>query len=373
MRIEAEHGLSSFAGSGIIARLVLKEVQLKNPRPLRVPTRCVAVIGAGVSGLVSARTLQDHEFSVTVFEKSHGPGGRTATRRADPGLSFDHGAQYFTAAESHFKAFVDECVQQGIVAEWTGLIVKIDGTKVESKTHHPVRYVGVPAMTAMASHLADELTIHRSARIVELTRGENGWELTDANGRTYRDYDYVIVSLPAPQSTLLLGDHALAQEVSAIPMTPCWAVLAAFESRIDVPWDGAFIHGSPLAWVARNSSKPGRNPAIDCWVLHASPDWSCATLEHPREAVAVELLSAFAQAVSLQLPPTIHVDAHRWLHSATPMPLDRLVLFDPDSGIAVCGDWLAGGRVEGAFRSGVAAAENILRYVGIPANDSIRE
>jgi len=81
-------------------------------------------------------------------------------------------------------------------------------------------------------------------------------------------------------------------------------------------------------------------------VLHASTDWSGATLEHPREAVAVELLSAFAQEVSLQLPPTIHVDAHRWRYNATPMSLDRLVLFDPNFGIAVCGDWRAGGRVE---------------------------
>jgi len=353
--------------------MILREVQVKNPRPPRIPIRRIAVIGAGVSGLVSARTLQDQEFSVTVFEKSHGPGGRTATRRADPGLSFDHGAQYFTAREAHFKAFIEECVRHGIVAEWTGLIVQIDGKKVESKTEHPVRYVGVPAMTAIATHLADELTIHRETRIVELTRVENGWELTDTNGHTYRDYDYVIVSLPAPQTTLLLGDHVLAQEVSAISMTPCWAVLAAFERRIDVLWDGAFIHGSPLAWVARNSSKPGRNPAIDCWVLHASSDWSCANPEHTREAVAVELLSAFAQTVPLSLPPTIHIDAHRWLHSATPMSLDRLALFDPNSGIAVCGDWLAGGRVEGAFRSGFAAAENILRQAGILSNDSIKE
>jgi len=90
--------------------MVLKELRVKNPR--------VAVIAAGVSRLVSARTLQDHKFSVTVFEKSHGAGGRTATRRADPGLSFDHGAQYFSAPEPHFKAFIEKCVhQQGIVAE----------------------------------------------------------------------------------------------------------------------------------------------------------------------------------------------------------------------------------------------------------------
>lgn len=62
----------------------------------------IAVIGAGVSGLIAARTLQEHGFEATVFEKSRGLGGRVATRRSELGLSFDHGAQYFTVHDPHF-------------------------------------------------------------------------------------------------------------------------------------------------------------------------------------------------------------------------------------------------------------------------------
>jgi len=80
-----------------------------------------------------------------------------------------------------------------------------------------------------------------------------------------------------------------------------------------------------------------------------------------------------AWTVPLQLPGTIYIDAHGWQHSAISELLNRLVRFDPNSGIAVCGDWLAGARFEGAFRSGFAAAENILRQVGILSNDSIKE
>jgi predicted NAD/FAD-dependent oxidoreductase len=55
----------------------------------------VAVIGAGLSGLVAARPLVDHGHRVQVVEKARDPGGRMATRRTDS-YAFGHGAQYFT-------------------------------------------------------------------------------------------------------------------------------------------------------------------------------------------------------------------------------------------------------------------------------------
>jgi renalase len=329
----------------------------------------VAVIGAGISGLISARTLHDFGFEVTVFEKSRGLGGRTATRRADPGLSFDHGAQYFTARDPHFVRQVEAWLEQKIVVEWTGRIVSIDGAKVGPKTDQPHRYVGVPGMKAIARHLSADLRVRLETRIVRLQSVEKGWQVTDAAGQIHGPFVHLIVSLPAPQAAELLGDHAFAAEVRAIPMTPCWAVLAAFEGRIEAAWDGAFVHGSPLVWLARNSSKPGRDSSKDCWVLHASPDWSAAHLDLAPDTVKATLLSAFADIAGAPALNPVHLDAHRWLFSSSPLSLDRLVFFDADSGLVVCGDWLAGGRVEGAFRSGVAAASCILQRAGISVDN----
>ena len=85
-------------------------------RPLYTPRPRVAVIGAGISGLMCARTLLDHGIDVTVFEKGRGVGGRMATRRTDDGLQFDHGAQYFTVRDERFERYVDSWLQDGIVA-----------------------------------------------------------------------------------------------------------------------------------------------------------------------------------------------------------------------------------------------------------------
>lgn len=337
----------------------------------QTPMPRVAVIGAGISGLMTARTLRDLGFDVTVFEKSRGLGGRTATRRVDPGLSFDHGAQYFTVRDPHFVRHVEAWVEQKIAAEWTGRIVTIDGTNVRLKTDQTHRYVGVPGMKAIAHHLGAGLGVRLESRIVRLQRIGKGWQVMDAAGQSDGPFSHVLVSLPAPQAAELLGDHALAAEVRAIPMTPCWAVLAAFDERVEAAWDGAFVHGSPLVWVARNSSKPGRDGSHDCWVLHASPEWSAAHQDVDRDTVKATLLSAFARITAAATLNPIHLDAHRWLFSATPLSVDRLVLFDDDTGLVVCGDWLAGGRVEGAFRSGVAAAGCILRQCGISLDEQL--
>jgi predicted NAD/FAD-dependent oxidoreductase len=109
--------------------------------------------------------------------------------------------------------------------------------------------------------------------------------------------------------------------------------------------------------VARNSSKPGRDREVDCWVLHGASDWSAANVEAAPEAAARDLMEAFAAAVGAPLPACRQVVAHRWRYSQGSDPADRRVLFDPEAGLAVCGDWLAGGRVEGAFLAGVRAAE----------------
>ena len=90
--------------------------------PRRVPIPRVAVIGAGISGLISARTLHELGLDVTVFEKSPGLGGRTATRRADPGQSFDHGAQYFTARDPQFIRHVEAWIEAAREAFFTVLV-----------------------------------------------------------------------------------------------------------------------------------------------------------------------------------------------------------------------------------------------------------
>ncbi|WP_439630197.1 NAD(P)/FAD-dependent oxidoreductase [Gemmata sp.] len=332
--------------------------------PRSEPAPRVAVVGAGVAGLACARALTDRGFDLTVFDKGRGPGGRTATRRVDPDQAFDHGAQYFTARHPDFVRTVGAWLERGAAAEWGGRVVKLErGVAVDTPPQR--RYVGVPGMSAVAAHLAAALAVRHGTRVARTARTPAGWQVVDESGGASGPFDFLVVALPSPQAAEVLAPHPFAAEAAGVPMAPCWAVLVAFGERLDVPWDGAFVSGSPLSWVARNSSKPGRPRGPDCWVLHAGAEWSAAHLEEPPAAVAPLLLGAFAAAAGRTLPPPVHRAAHRWRYSLGADAANRTTLFDA-AGLLVCGDWLAGGRVEGAYLSGAAAAARIVRETAAP-------
>jgi predicted NAD/FAD-dependent oxidoreductase len=108
----------------------------------------------------------------------------------------------------------------------------------------------------------------------------------------------------------------------------------------------------------RDGSKPGR-PGGECWVLHAGPGWSREHLEQDKSFVPAPLLDVFAQVTGVLAKP-VHTVAHRWRYALPEEPLTLPYLHDEALGIAACGDWCGGPRVEGAWLSGVALARALL-------------
>jgi predicted NAD/FAD-dependent oxidoreductase len=321
-------------------------------------THAIGVVGAGISGLTAASRLARVGFDVRVFDKARGVGGRTSVRR-EGDLHFDHGAQYFTVRDERFREPVRAWMDAGIVETWQGRIAVIENGTVRS-SESQTRYVAVPAMNAITKALSDSLHVTTRTRVASMTPAGDRWGLRDDSNRDLGMFDALIVALPATQAAeLLVGLPALAQSASACQFAPCWAVMAAFETSLALAFDGAFVHDSPLSWIARNSSKPGR-PRSECWVLHASPEWSAAHLEEAPETVCRELLAAMQRATGSTIPGPIHTSAHRWRYALPSDPLS-VGCFSADSGrVVVCGDWCQGARIEGAYLSGLAAAEQIL-------------
>jgi renalase len=303
-----------------------------------VPRMQVAVIGAGLAGVVAARNLAAAGHEVVIWEKSRGVGGRTASRRAGSGARFDHGAPFLHDGASELV---------GVPAVAPHQFVLADGT-ARTET------VGVGAANAPAKELATGLDIRTATRVDAITADGPGWTLTGDDGAALGAYDAVIVTAPAPQAAELLQSPApvLSAHAASVTFEPCWAVMASWERPLDLPFSAARgVDG--VRWAVADAPKPGRLPG-ERWVLHATAEWSAAHLELKPADAARSLLDGFASALPAPLPEPTHLAAHRWRYAQPRTPLTATFL--QAGTLLAAGDWCGGTTAGDAIRSGRAAA-----------------
>lgn len=306
----------------------------------------IAIIGAGMAGLAAAAQLTRGGRDVRLFDKGRGPGGRMATRRASFGgadIAFDHGAQFFTARSAGFQAVVAAWVSSGAAADWG-----------------QGRYVGTPAMNSVLKSMAAPLDVVWGAQVTEIGGAPGRWQLHRGEDQPADVFEQVVVAVPAEQAAALLAPVApgLAERAGAVRSAPCWTVMLAYAQPTGLLAESMEPGAGPLGWAARNSSKPGRGGA-ETWVLQARPDWSAAHLEDPAETVAADLTAAFLDLTGAGAPD--FVQAHRWRYARVTDPLGQAFQFDPALGLATCGDWHLGARVEAAWMSGHALGLELSR------------
>lgn len=318
------------------------------------------IVGAGISGLMAAHTLQTAGWDVVVVDKGRGVGGRMATRRFNDAI-FDHGAQFFTVRDPKFAAWVEQWQAAGIVEVWSnGLPTPDEPTPTDG---YP-RYRGVPSMTAIAKHLAPSLNVHTNTRITNISL-HDAWILTSEDGQTFTS-DALLMTPPVPQSLALFAEsgielpHDVESALSAIEYNPAFAVMAVLDAPTHIPAPGALqILGEPIGWLADNQQK-GVSPAQVAVTIHAGPQFTATHFDDDQDTVAHTLIGAARPW--LGDGNVISYQVHRWRYSQpiNPYP-ERYLMADMPLPLVFAGDAFGGPRVEGAALSGMAAAEALLK------------
>jgi len=323
----------------------------------------IAIIGTGIAGLSAARALRDAGHAVQLFDKSRGSGGRMSSKRSDAG-ALDMGAQYFTARDRRFVNEVQRWQSNGWAEQWKPQLYNFKSGQLTPSPDEQIRWVGTPRMSAITRALLDDLPVQFGCRITEVFQGKQHWNLLDADGGNHGPFSHVIIATPAPQATALLAAAPkLASAAAGVKMDPTWAIALAFDKPLETPMEGCFVQDSPLDWLARNRSKPGRDASLDTWVLHATSAWSKEHLDLSKEAVIEHLHGAFAELLQSAMPAPSFSLAHRWLYARPSSAHEFGVLADADLGLYVCGDWCLSGRVEGAWLSGQEAARRLIEHL----------
>jgi predicted NAD/FAD-dependent oxidoreductase len=299
----------------------------------------VAIIGAGMAGLVCAANLTTLGHTTALFDKGRGPGGRMSSRRVQTPMgeaTFDHGAQYFTVRDQRFRAQVDAWHRGGHVDRWAAAGAEC--------------WVGTPTMNAPVKQLASAAAVRWNTRADAISGAPGHW-MVEGDGLLEGPFKAVLLAVPAENAAMLLDRIApdIAALAMATPAQPCWTVMAAFATKVPTDLDVLREEG-PIGWAARNSAKPGRT-GPEAWVIQAGPTWSREQLEQAPADIVAPLLAAFSGRIGAALPAVLSASAHRWRYARSGSA-DQDMVWDATLHIGVCGDWLLGPRVECAWLSG---------------------
>ena len=343
----------------------------------RLQSQNIAIIGAGMAGVACARTLVQAGHKVTLLEKSSGVGGRMATRSTAFG-TFDTGAQYFTVRDPRFARAL--ATVPGVCKTWSANTIRVlDAHGQVAATDFPAaetHWVPTPGMNALvgrwAQPLLDQHSVELETRVTQLSRDAvhpHQWQLhtegQDGAQHVFSGFDAVLLAIPAEQARLLLETSpqadGLARQIDRVDAAPCWTLMLAFPqamqpdlSALGPQWNAARSTHHRIAWLARESSKPGRG-SVERWTVQASAAWSQEHLQDDATRVQAKLLKAFAEVTGIRAEPA-HIDTQRWLYAKTTAPLGKSHAWDASAGLGACGDWCLGDRVENAFVSGLELA-----------------
>lgn len=317
----------------------------------------VLVVGAGIAGLLAARTLADRGLSVLVVDRENSAGGRMATRHVGPGLA-DEGCQFFTVRLPEFRALVDGWMEQGLIYEWAR--GWNDGSLAVTRDGLP-RYAVRNGFANLGRHLAQGLDARLGVTLDAIAARQEGWEARDAEGRVYRARALVLTP-PVPLSLRLLDAGGVTLDtddrtgLERVEYEPCLTGLFWVERFHGLPAPGAVQRPEAnLRWIADNRRK-GISPDAIVLTAQASPTYSRQLWDVADQQVL--------SAMRVDIMPFIGDDARvaqaqlrRWRYSQVTRTHPAPFLLAKDTPpLAFAGDAFADPWLEGAALSGLHAA-----------------
>ena len=303
----------------------------------------ITIIGAGITGAAAAYRLSQLGVAADVYETGSNAGGRMARSQLGEAV-FDHGAQFFTTRGNEFRTLVEAAETEGATRVWTrGFGEAPDGYE---------RWRGVPDMTALAAWLLakSEARVYLESPVVDLGQ-------LSASG--------IILTPPIPVSVSLARDSGLEPpsglmgRLEAVQYKRTIAVLLVLKGSLrGMPADGGIqlSDDQDLAFITDNCQKGvSSRPAL---TIHLSNDASLDLWDQTDETI---MNFAIARARSwVEVGDVVDQSITRWRYAGPAEVLpESSATWGQEPSLVIAGEAFNGPKVEGAFNSGIDAANRV--------------
>ncbi|KGP71205.1 NAD(P)/FAD-dependent oxidoreductase [Pontibacillus yanchengensis] len=319
----------------------------------------VTIIGAGIAGIMAARTLLNNGIKdIKIVDKSKSVGGRLATRRLEEGI-VDHGAQFFTVRSEQLEKDVEDWLQRGWITHWFG-------------DPYP-RYTSVNGMNTLMKQLAEDLPVSLYAKVESIEETTGGFQLETEDGQSWKT-GAVLVTAPVPQTRKLLSSKNVSlqeKEVSKLDSISYNAAIVGlyqFNTQTTLPSEGIMDESLPLhveKIVDHQKKGVSSNPTVS---VYMDGEWSNDHFSHTDEHV----LSRIEQITERHLPwnKLESSQLKRWRYAEAENVVyepylnvhEALPLYVAGEAFLEKNDKSGRTRFESAYLSGIAAGNKIASF-----------
>lgn len=292
----------------------------------------IAIIGAGLSGANIYNLLKKDNNNVSIFEKSRGAGGRCSTRYIDD-KKIDHGTPFFKVSNIEFKEFCDDMCKNN------SLIKKSD------------YYYPSNGMNQFCNNLINKKDLFKNTKIISCEYKNNYWILKDENENEYKDFDKLIITIPAIQALELdikLTD-SIYEKLKDVSYN-CIATLIVYGNTLKNILNPKLLSSKDFKKVIDNSSKYNYYD-FSSYVVHLNEQITNEQNFQNKDEIEYFMLKKIYELCGINLKDEFFVIPHFWKYAFVSKPIKENYLYEDDLSLGFCGDYFMGEDLQSAYIS----------------------
>jgi renalase len=308
------------------------------------------IIGSGISGSTIANIL-NKKYSLDLYEKARGAGGRSSNKKFDKNESFDHGVQYISPKNTKFKRFIKSLISKKILKKWAGNHIFLNDNKKEDKKH--IKIIGKKGNNAISKYLLKDINCYFNSEIIKIIYRDNIWEL-HLSDNSKKIYKSIILTCPFPQLKKLSKKYIKHSFISEkIKMNANITIMMVTKkSRAKI--SSYFFSDPILGWAAYENSKKRFKSKYDLWTLQSTHKWANKMINNNKTNKlenAKILINKFFKLTGLKKNKILHIQNHGWKYAFNSKPLKIKSYWNSSIRLGVCADWFIGSRLESGWLS----------------------
>jgi|TARA_B110000259_G_scaffold188354_1_gene246685 renalase len=307
------------------------------------------VVGSGIAGSTIANLLAK-KYSVEIFDKARGPGGRASNRRYKDNLSFDHGLQYISPKSNLFRKFILELANKKIIKEWAGNHLDFTFEKKETLP----KYIGKKGNNDICKYLIKNIKSNFLSTVTNIQFKSNHWVII-LNNKDKVLFKNLILTCPFPQLKKLSFKY-LNKTILNLKsqMVPNITVIAAYESTKQVPISSIKFNDKIISWASNENTKKRFKSKKTLWTIQCTDQYSKKIInlfKNNKKKYQILILKKFEELTGYQVKNVSFQNIHGWKYAYSNSNTKASSSWVNKSQLGICADWFSGSKAENAWLS----------------------